>query len=198
MAASPTIHSNSPEFLILEIGSPTTKAPFFASVYRPKGLLFNDFVESYACFYHGYKNIIIAGDVNCGLQNDHLESKYFRELVFSLFLHLVDSGTSFHTATCGSWLNIIVTDSDHKIVSFIKSAAPFIAGHDLLQLEYVFDACRYRDRCITLLRNLMTLRSLMRFAPGFLIRVFSSILVVCAAIVLILYWSPLQPHIDRP
>ena len=64
-------------------------------------------------------------------------------------LDLVESGTTYHTATCDSWLDVIVTDSEHKIVSFIKTATLFIVGHDLLQLEYAFDACRYRSRCIT-------------------------------------------------
>ena len=30
-----------------------------------------------------------------------------------------------------------------------KEKPIFIAGHDLLQLEYAFDTCRYQSRCIT-------------------------------------------------
>ena len=62
---------------------------------------------------------------------------------------MVESGATYHTATCDSWLDLIITDSEHKIVSFSNTATPFIAGHDLLQLEYAFDACRYRSRYIT-------------------------------------------------
>ena len=150
LASSPAVYSNSPEFLILEVSSLTTESLLFASVYRrPKGLLFEDFVATYTSLSHAYKNIIIVGDINCGLQSDHFESGYFRDLVFSLSLHSVESGTTYHTATCDSWLDVIVTDSEHKIVSFSKTATPFIADHDLLQLEYAFDACRYRSRCIT-------------------------------------------------
>ena len=48
LAALPTIYSNSPEFLILEISSLTTESLLFASVYRrPKGLLFEDFFATY-------------------------------------------------------------------------------------------------------------------------------------------------------
>ena len=149
LASSPAVYSNSPEFLILEVSSLTTESLLFASVYRrPKGLLFEDFVATYTSLSHAYKNISIAGDINCGLQSDHFESGYFR-FSFSLSLQLVESGTTYHTATCDSWLDVIVTDSEHKIVSFSKTATPFIAGHDLLQLEYAFDACRYRSRCIT-------------------------------------------------
>ena len=32
----------------------------------------------------------IAGDVNCSLRTDHFESRYFRNLIFSSSLHLVD------------------------------------------------------------------------------------------------------------
>ena len=126
---------------MIEVNSPNAELLLFISIYRrPKGLLFDDFSAAYSKFSHMYENIIMAGDVNCSLQSENFESNYFKDFIFSLSLHLVKTGPSYHTATCDSWLEIIVTDSENKIVSFKRSAGPFIAGHDLLQLEYAFDS----------------------------------------------------------
>ena len=98
------------------------------------------FLETYNSFSHVYESIIIAGDVNCGLHMVHFASSYFKDLVYSLSLHLVDSATTYHTATSDLWLDIIVIDAEYKVLSFAKSGAQSIAGHDLLCLEYAFDA----------------------------------------------------------
>ena len=122
---------------MLKIRSPSNNALLFVSLYRrPKGTLFDDFLEIYKSFSLVYENIIIAGDVNCGLHTVHFESSYFKDLVYSLSLHLVDSATTYHTATSDSWLDIIVIDAEHKVLSFAKSDAPFIAGHDLQIISY--------------------------------------------------------------
>ena len=141
LAASPGLFTNSHEFLMLEIRSPDNDALLFISLYRrPRGTFFDDFLETYKSFSHVYENIRIAGDVNCALHAVHFESSCLKDLVYSLSLHLVDSAATYHTATSDSWLDIIVFDSEHKVLSFAKSEAPFIAGHDLLRLEYAFDA----------------------------------------------------------
>ena len=113
LAASSGLFTNSPKFLMLEIRSPNNDALLFMSLYRrTKGTLFDDFLEAYNSFSHVYENIIIAGDVNCGLHAVHYESSYSKDLVYSSSLHLIDSAATYHTATSDSWLDIIVTASE--------------------------------------------------------------------------------------
>ena len=140
LAASPSLFKNSPEFINLEVNPPDAESLLFCSVYRrPKGLLFDDFLVAYCTYSHAYKSIIFSGDVNCNLLTEHFESRYFRDFIYSLSLHLVDSGPTHHTATSDSWLDVMVIDSEHKLISYSKSDTPFIAEHDLLKVEYAFD-----------------------------------------------------------
>ena len=150
LASSPNNYSNSPEYLILEISSPTNEKLLFASVYRRPGSdMFHDFFRDFTNVSHAYYNIIIAGDLNCKLNSNCYESRYLREMVNSLSLHIVASEPTYHTALADSWLDLYVIDSINKQASFSKSETPFIAGHDLLELTYAFDTGDTRDRCVT-------------------------------------------------
>ena len=55
-------------------------------------------------------------------------------------LNIIFSELSFHAATSDSWLNIFILDCLHKVVAYRKSDAPFIVGHDLLELTFQFAA----------------------------------------------------------
>lgn len=84
---------------------------------------------------HAYKNIIITGNFNCNLLKDNSAAKHLKDFIFSSSLYLVKTKASFHSATCNSWLDAFIIDSKDKLLSFSKSDAPFINGHDLLRLS---------------------------------------------------------------
>lgn len=149
ISASPSTFSNSPEYLILEIRSSESETLLFVSAYRrPKGRMFGDLVIALNQVLHLYKNIIIAGDLNCNLSTTGFYASYLQDLVHSLSLHIVHSEATFHSASVDSWLDVIIVDDEDKIAEFEKSESPFIAGHDLLELSYKFSTPNNVDRVI--------------------------------------------------
>ena len=111
--------------------------------------MFDNFLRDFTNVSHAYYNIIIAGDLNCKLDSNCYESRYLREMVHSLSLHIVASEPTYHTALVDSWLDLYVIDSFNKQALFSKSETPFIAGHDLMEFTYAFDTADTRDRCVT-------------------------------------------------
>ncbi|XP_068990040.1 uncharacterized protein [Neodiprion pinetum] len=136
LAASPSLFSNSPEFLILEIKSQCNKALFSTIYRRPKGALLEDFLTQFETFSHSYTNIIITGDLNCNLSSDNFEARYLHEFIFSHSLFLVPHGNTHHTSHSESWLDVAIIDSSENLLSFTKTETPLIAGHDLIELNY--------------------------------------------------------------
>ena len=61
-------------------------------------------------------------------------------MVSSYSLNIVDSDPALYTAAADSWLDVFIIDSSDKVRSFHKSEAPFIAGHDLLEMSYRFES----------------------------------------------------------
>ncbi|XP_046750069.1 uncharacterized protein LOC124413491 [Diprion similis] len=139
LAMSPSEFSNSPEFLILDIHLSDSESILFSSIYRrPKGLLFNEYLNTLSRFSHAYPNIVIGGDLNCNLSTINHESSFLKEMVSSLAMDIVQSDSTYHTASSDSWLDVFIIDSLEKLCAFHKSDAPFIAGHDLISLAYKF------------------------------------------------------------
>lgn len=148
MISSPSAFTNSPEYIILDVCFNNSPPLLLASVYRrPKGLLLHDFTVSLTRFSHAYLNIIIAGDLNCNLLRDCFESNYLRDWIYSLSLHLVSSEATFHTASTDSCLDVVIVDYLEKLYEFKKSG-PFIAGHNLLEVTYVFDSSPAEQRLL--------------------------------------------------
>ena len=141
LTASPSVFSNSPEYMILEIGCPETDSLLFTTIYRrPKAILFNEFFNVLSRYLFAYKNIIIGGDLDCNLPGAGFEAASLRESVSSHALSIVDSDSTFHTSIADSWLDVFIVDCLTKVLSFYKSEAPFIAGHDLIELSYRFES----------------------------------------------------------
>lgn len=150
LANSPNAFSNSPEYLLIEIICANSEKLLFASIYRrPGGLMFDDFIEAFTNHSHAYQNIILAGDLNCDLSSINYHSTYLRDLVLMLSLHIVESEPTHHTSNSDSCLDVFILDSPDKLHSLKKSEAPFIAGHDLLELCYTFDAPPTANRTVT-------------------------------------------------
>ena len=145
LAASPSVFSNSPEYMILEIGCPGADSLLFTTMYRrPKAILFNEFFNVLLRYSFAYKNIIIGGDLNGNLLGTGFEAASLRESVSSHALSIVVSGSTFHTSTADSWLDVFIVDCLTKVLSFYKSEAPFIAGHDLIDCRTVSSRRRSR------------------------------------------------------
>lgn len=131
---------NDPEFVLLEITHPTAGALLFTCMYRrPKGSFLNDYFNVFNRFSHAYNNIVLTGDLNCNMLSNDIYARHLKDLIFSQSLYLVDSEATHHTNSSDSWLDIFIIDDISKLYSFTKSEAPFIAGHDLLELSYTFN-----------------------------------------------------------
>ena len=103
LAASPSVFSSSPEYMILEIGCPGADSLLFTTMYRrPKAILFNEFFNVMSRYSFAYKNIIIGGDLNCNLLGTGFEAASLRESVSSHALSIVHSDLTFHTSTADS------------------------------------------------------------------------------------------------
>ena len=103
LAASPSVFSNSPEYMILEIGCPGADSLLFTTMYRrPKTILFNEFFNVLSRYLFANKNIIIRGDFNFHLLGAGFEAASLRESVSSHALSIVDSVSTFHTSIADS------------------------------------------------------------------------------------------------
>ena len=141
--------SNSPEYMILEIGCPGAVSLLFTTMYRrPKAILFHEFFNVLSRYSFAYKNIIIGGDLNWSLLSTGFEAASLREFS-SHALSIVDSDSTFHTSTADSWLDVFIVDCLTKVLNFYKSEAPFIAGHDLIELSYRFESPPIPTRTIS-------------------------------------------------
>ncbi|XP_071652803.1 uncharacterized protein [Temnothorax longispinosus] len=116
---------------------------------RPKGKNFSRFLDALTSLIHNYKNIIISGDLNCDLLSSSYEPNHLRDIVSQLSLNIVESHSTYHTRSSDSWLDVFIVDSLDKVSSFRKSDAPFINGHDLIELTYLFAVQSPADRTLT-------------------------------------------------
>ncbi|XP_077270664.1 uncharacterized protein LOC143901904 [Temnothorax americanus] len=150
LASSPPAFANAPEYLILEVRDGTREPLLFTSMYRrPKGRNFDEYVDALTGVLHNYKNIVITGDLNCNLLTSSYESNHLRDVATQLSLHIVESNSTFHTASSDSWLDVFLVDNLDKVLSFSKSNAPFINGHDLIELTYALGVSSFKSRSLT-------------------------------------------------
>ena len=148
LAASPRVFSNSPEYMILETGCPGADSLLFTTMYRrPKAILFDEFFSVLSRYSFAYKNLIIGGDLNCNSPGTGFEAASIRESVSSNAFSIVDSDSTLshesctsHESIADSWLDVFIVDCLTTVLSFYKSEAPFIAGHDLIELSYRFES----------------------------------------------------------
>lgn len=128
---------NEPEFIIFNVSHLSQFNILIASVYRrPKGILFNLFLNEFDEFYPNATDVIIMGDLNCDLLSQSFEANYLRTMATSHALHILQFGPTHHTALTDSWLDIFLVNELDKIVQIEKTDSPFIAGHDLLSIQY--------------------------------------------------------------
>lgn len=136
---SPNTTFNEPEYIIFALNDGSHDGILFTSIYRrPKGLLLNAFINCFSNYYPHFKNVLIAGDINCNHLNECFEAQYLRNFAKAHSLHLLGRLPTHHTATSESLLDVFIVDDITKVTLFEKTTCPFIAGHDLLHLHYSY------------------------------------------------------------
>lgn len=129
--------SNEPEYIIVKLTLPSNDSILLASVYRrPKGILLNKFINDFCKYYPNENNVIIMGDLNCDLRSTNFEAIYIRDIVDTLALKVQPSQPTHHTASSDTWIDLFIVDNLTKIAAYFKSSSPFIAGHDLISVQY--------------------------------------------------------------
>lgn len=130
-------HKNETEFLIVELKAANNELLLFATVYRrPKGNVLNVFFATIQKYIYCYKHIFIAGDLNSDLLNDCYYSLHLRKLIYENSLYNIPFGATHHKDYSDTWLDVILTNSPNEVLSFEKSASPYINGHDFLIVDY--------------------------------------------------------------
>ena len=112
-----------------------------ASVYRrPKGNVLNDFFIMLLNYVHLY-NSIITGDLNSDLLDcNNYYGTHLKNHIYENSLYLVPfNGATHHSEDSDTWIDVMITDWESKVIPFQKSLSPFICGHDYLIMEYQLD-----------------------------------------------------------
>ncbi|XP_015122714.1 uncharacterized protein LOC107045093 [Diachasma alloeum] len=146
-----------PEYLFCEISCHGVFPVFVAVVYRPPHAPFfqgNDFIPSLQGFLQDYSSKVILGDFNADqLSMSNPDTALVRSLYSDFSLSLVPHGATYHTHGSDSWLDLCLIDHDDTLLSYWKTEAPFVDGHDLitatiqaiLPRPYVSKDFTYRD-----------------------------------------------------
>ncbi|XP_044585968.1 uncharacterized protein LOC123266005 [Cotesia glomerata] len=145
---------NQPEYLIADVTLFSGSHLLLSCIYRrPKGLFLNEFFDIFSRFAPNFNNIIIAGDLNCNLLDDSYTARHLKDFILESSLFCVPYGATFHKNNHDSWLDVILLDSESKLVSFAKSDSPFIDGHDYLFCKYKLNCSKPAPKKVTF-RNL--------------------------------------------
>lgn len=132
LSSSPSEHENKPEYIILEVKLQSDKI-LFACVYRPPKVGYLEtFIEDLCTFIPKYKFLVICGDVNARFGSGSGETDNIVALLNSCNATCIPYGTTFHTATCDSTLDIIATNCNDLVVDYDKTPASGFSFHDLL------------------------------------------------------------------
>lgn len=124
---------NTPEFLILDVTLADGTHLLLASVYRrPNGHTLHNFFNVFANYSANFSNMIIAGDLNCNLLETGWAANHLKTFIYESSLYCIPYNTTHRCGHGDSWLDVIILDAASKLISFHKSEAPFIAGHDYL------------------------------------------------------------------
>ena len=133
-------YDNTPEYLILEICTPSHKL-LFAVVYRhPHAAYPTEFFTELVDILPSYNQVIITGDFNINLCTDSSDSRHLLTQLQSCSLFLVPSEPMHHMMyrdrMSHTWLDLFFLHSESALKCYRKSEAPFAAGHDFTEIEF--------------------------------------------------------------
>jgi len=151
-STSPAVRSNRPDYIILEIATDSYKM-LFACIYRPpKAGHLEDFENDLSNSILDYNYTIVAGDVNAHFRSpkyfDVTDRKPIANMLDLCSLSLVEYGSTFHLRNCDSWLDMIATNFNDKLVHFDKFPNG-LSYHDLLLAVFSFNTPKYQPRTWT-------------------------------------------------
>ena len=138
-----TSFDNTPEFIIAEIRH-KIMILLIAIVYRrPNAASPEKFFETLSPFLATYKTIIITGDFNANLQKPRSpDTRILSELVKSRALSFVSRSPTHHlfhhNSQSHTTLHLFISKKSQHITSLSQSDAPFVAGHDFIELAIPF------------------------------------------------------------
>ena len=142
LAQSDPFYDNKPEFIILELTSGKNKL-LFSVVYRRPHAAYP--IEFFACLTNLlplYHNVVITGDFNMNMAKKNGASKFLSTHINASNLYLVPSQPTHHGIYKGrpshTWLDLFIIRGAAGLISYEKSDAPFIAGHDLIEMKLRF------------------------------------------------------------
>ena len=137
LCTSDPIYDNSPEFIICEIKKHQLRLLFAAVYRRPHAYYPIHFFDCLSIHLANFSSVIIAGDfnMNMALPNSP-DTIHLQNSIRSNSLRLVPSNPTHHQPWRGShtWIDLFIVKSDDRVLTYCKSDAPFIAGHDFIEI----------------------------------------------------------------
>ena len=138
LASSDPHFDNTPEYLICEIKKGQLKLLFAAIYRRPHAAYPIRFFDHISTYLPHFTSIIITGDFNINMAlPSSPAATHLAHSLNSNSLYLVPSDPTHHQLWRQShtWIDLFIVRNASDILSYSKSDAPFIAGHDFTQLS---------------------------------------------------------------
>ena len=139
---SDPMYDNKPEFIILDLISGGNKLLFAVVYRRPHAAYPTEFFACLTNLLPLYHNVVVTGDFNINMAKENGASKFLSTHINASNLHLVPSQPTHHGTYRGrpshTWLDLFIIRGAAELISYEKSDAPFIAGHDLIELKLRF------------------------------------------------------------
>lgn len=151
-SVSPHPSTSKPDYIILEV-SASGFVVLLACVYRPpKAGYFNEFEAELGELITEYKYTIVAGDVNAHFGSDRpcdvADGKAVVRTLDLCNLSLIPYGVTFRLPNCESWLDMIASNCNDKLVYHNKVPACGFSAHYLLLAVFSFKVPFFQPRRI--------------------------------------------------
>lgn len=125
-----------PDFIMIDVLVGSTKI-LYAGMYRkPKGGFLDGFLECYYEHCVNYEYAFLCGDLNAGFGRGGNDSYKIPELLNLCNLYYVPFTSTFHTANCDSFLDVISSNCPDNLLVFGATPAPGFSEHDLIYAVY--------------------------------------------------------------
>ena len=138
LSASDPVFDNATEFSICEIRQDQLRLLLAAVYRRPHASYPIYFFDCLATHLALYSSAIITGDFNINMAlPDSPDAVHLHNSICSNSLQLIPSDPTHHQLWRGSytWIDLFIAKSTDHVLTYRKSDAPFIAGHDFIEIS---------------------------------------------------------------
>ena len=139
LSCSDVHFDNKPEFIIAQLSFNDTKILFSVIYRRPTAALPTLFFNQLEQYIPQFSTIVITGDLNINMNISSYSSNFIISHLDRLALKLVPSPPTHHVVSdlhhSHTWIDIFFTRDNENSSTLSKTDAPFIAGHDLIELK---------------------------------------------------------------